>query len=106
MVISLKCTEIYNHKAVQQEPTKHSDSQKKIKFVITRDRGMWGELHEGSQKVLTFQRINSFILIGDELLYNIVVVFALHQHESAMGTHVSPHPEPPRLFPTSEKTHF
>ena len=25
--------------------------------------------------------------------------FALHQHESAMGAHVSPHPEPPSSLP-------
>ena len=30
-----------------------------------------------------------------EANYNVVVVFALHQHESAMGAYVSPHPEPP-----------
>ena len=29
-----------------------------------------------------------------EANYNIVVAFALHRHESAMGVHVSPHPEP------------
>ena len=31
-----------------------------------------------------------FILIGSELLYNIVVVFAIHSHESAMDVHVFP----------------
>ena len=31
-----------------------------------------------------------FILIGCYLLYNIVVVFAIHWHESAMGVHVFP----------------
>ena len=46
----------------------------------------------------------SIILIGGSLLYNIVVVFAIHWHESAMGvrvspilnpsSHVSPHPIP------------
>ena len=36
--------------------------------------------------------------MGGLLLYNIVVVFAIHRHESAIGTHVSPHTEPP---PTS-----
>ena len=37
-----------------------------------------------------FFSINLFILIGGLLLYNIVVVFAIHWHESAMGVHVSP----------------
>ena len=27
------------------------------------------------------------------------MVFAMHQHESATGTHVSPHPEPPSHYP-------
>ena len=31
-----------------------------------------------------------FILIEGLLLYNIVVVFATHSHESAMGVHVLP----------------
>ena len=30
-----------------------------------------------------------FILIGGQLLYNIVMVFAIHQHELAIGVHVS-----------------
>ena len=36
-----------------------------------------------------------FILTGGYLLYSIVVVFAIHWHESAMGVHVSPVPNPP-----------
>ena len=40
-----------------------------------------------------------FILIGGEFLYNILVVFAIHRHESAMGVHVSHHPEPPSHLP-------
>ena len=31
--------------------------------------------------------------------YNIVMVFAIHQHESATVIHVSPHPEAPFLLP-------
>ena len=34
--------------------------------------------------------INLFILVGGQILYNIVVVFAIHWHESAMGVHVFP----------------
>ena len=44
---------------------------------------------------LDFLKINWFILIGGSWLYNIVVVFALHWHESAMGIHVSPILNPP-----------
>ena len=32
----------------------------------------------------------NLFLIGGQLLYNIVLVSALHQHESAIGTHMSP----------------
>jgi len=39
-----------------------------------------------------------FILIGGELLYYIVVVFAIHWHESVMGVHVS-HSETPSYLP-------
>ena len=35
-----------------------------------------------------------FILIGGQLFYNTVMVFAIHQYESAIGIHVSFHPEP------------
>ena len=33
-----------------------------------------------------------FLLVGGKLLYNIVVVFAIHWHESAMDLHVFPIP--------------
>ena len=36
-----------------------------------------------------------FLLVGDQLLYNIVVVFVIHWHESAMDLHVFPIPIPP-----------
>ena len=32
--------------------------------------------------------------------YNIVMIFAIDQYESAMGIHVSPYPEPPSHLPT------
>ena len=42
-----------------------------------------------------------FLLVGGCLLYNIVVVFVIHWHESAMDLHVLPIPIPP---PTSLST--
>ena len=33
------------------------------------------------------------------ITYNIVIVLAIHRNESAMGAHVSPHPEPPSHIP-------
>ena len=44
-----------------------------------------------------------FLLVGGQLPYNIVVVFAVHRHESVMGVPVSHHPEPP---PSSLPTLF
>ena len=43
-----------------------------------------------------------FFWIGGELLYSIVVVFAIHWHESATGIHVSPSPKTslPPPFPS------
>ena len=39
---------------------------------------------------VSFFKVNYFILIGRLKLYNTVVVFAIHQHESAIGIHVPP----------------
>ena len=39
-----------------------------------------------------------FLLVGGSLLYNIVVVFAIHWHESAMDLHVFPILIPPPTF--------
>ena len=36
---------------------------------------------------------NLYILIGGQLLYNIVMVFAIYQQECAMGVHVFHDPE-------------
>ena len=38
-----------------------------------------------------------FLLVGGWLLYNIVVHFVIHWHESAMDLHVSPVPIPPPI---------
>ena len=43
-----------------------------------------------------------FILIGGLLFYSIVVAFAIHWHESAMGVHVSAHPVSHPPTPTSK----
>ena len=48
-----------------------------------------------SYMAFTIFKINLF---GDEWLYNIVG-FAIHWHESAIGIHVSPDPEPPIHLP-------
>ena len=45
----------------------------------------------GSGFVLFF---NLFILIGGQSLHNTVVIPATHRHESVMGAHMSPCPEP------------
>ena len=46
--------------------------------------------HVTSFFFLIFLKLLFLILIGGKLLYNIVVVFAIHSHESAMGVHVFP----------------
>ena len=54
--------------------------------------GDWSISHNALLHV--FLCVLSFLKIKLEANYNIVVVFAIHRHESAMGTRV-PHPEPP-----------
>ena len=47
-----------------------------------------------------FKKINLVTISGGQLLYSIVVVFAIHRHESATGVLVSPCPEiPPTSLP-------
>ena len=44
---------------------------------------------------ISFFFFHLFLLVGGKLLYNIVVVFAIYWHESAMDLHVFPIPIPP-----------
>ena len=45
---------------------------------------------ELTKKTCYFIYLFLFILIGGEFLYNTVMVFAIHSHESTMGEHVFP----------------
>ena len=51
--------------------------------------------------IFVFVFFHLFLLVGGWLLYNIVVAFVIHWHESAMELHVFPIPIPP---PTSLST--
>ena len=50
--------------------------------------------------ILIIVALKKYILNGGWLLYNIVVVFAIHQHESALGVHVFPHSKPRSHLPS------
>ena len=64
---------------------------------------LWLKMVSFSMK-RNFKKIYLFILIGGYLLYNMVMVFVIHQYELAIGIHVSLpswtplplHPIPPR----------
>ena len=51
----------------------------------------------GTRRRVIFFKLAYLFYLGAN--YNIVMAFALHRHESAMGVHVSPHPEPPSKPP-------
>ena len=63
----------------------------------------------GSEMGLAYQRwgllfCKHLLLIEGQLLYNIVLVSAIHQHESAVGTHMCSLPlEPPSTMFTFQK---
>ena len=52
-------------------------------------------LHLWTSRSFFFSNFFFFFLVGGELLYNIVMIFAIHWHESAMDPHVFPMPIPP-----------
>ena len=52
-------------------------------------RGLDLGLFKSKSLLLFFLKIN-LVLIRRYLLYNFVLVFAIHQHESAVGRHMSP----------------
>ena len=54
--------------------------------------------HINYLKLIIFP-IKKLILIGGKLLYNMVMVFTIHQHESATSTQVSAPPEPLSYLP-------
>ena len=57
--------------------------------------GWKDSLEEGMATHSSILFFKTLIYFNWGLIYNIVVAFAIHQHESAMGIHVSPHPESP-----------
>ena len=48
-------------------------------------------IEAGLEIYFTYDNIHVYLfIIGEKLLYNVVLVFAIHQHESAIGIHLSP----------------
>ena len=85
------------HRVAQSQVTEHRHTQcplrltsplKKVKYptVIPKLRLVGG----GGCSWLFRKVIYLFTLIGGQLLYNIVMIFAIHQYESAIRIHVSP----------------
>ena len=59
------------------------------------ERGVSGSKHPD-----LFSLLHLFIYaVGGQLLYSAVMVFAMYQHESALGVHVFPPPEAPTRLP-------
>ena len=54
------------------------------------DTSLMAEREEELKDSFFFNYFCWFFLIGAQLLYSIVVAFAIHSHESAMGVHVFP----------------
>ena len=71
-----------------------------MKETRVRSLGWDDPLEKGMATHSSILFFKTLIYFNWGLIYNTVVAFAIHQHESAMGIHVSPHPAmPPTSLP-------